>query len=198
MGGRELLPEILFMDQLILLLYLSIILSSFMTIISVNPIHSVFWLVILFISSSGVLLCINFEFIALMIIIIYIGAITILFLFVIMMIDTIQLKETHNIKNSIPITILISTSLLLQGFWLMRDADSIFFNRTVEDWDFNQLSQIKILGYLLYTDYYYSFIIISVLLLAAMIGAIILTLEKNTLSKKQNLSNQHHRNNSWI
>lgn len=198
-GGRELLPEEkIFMDQLFIFLSAIIILSTIMTIMSINPIHSVFWLVLVFINSAGLLISLNFEFIALMLIIIYVGAITILFLFVIMMLDILQLRKLVNINNIIPVVIFITTNFIIQIWWVLNNNKLFFYSsNTLKSWEFEFLNHISVLGLLLYTDYYYSFIIISILLLVAMIGAIVLTLELNIITKKQSLSDQHQRNNSW-
>lgn len=187
------------MDQLLILISSFIILFAIMTIISINPIHSVFWLVLVFISGANLLIALNFEFIALMLIIIYVGAITILFLFVIMMLDIIQLKKTEKINQIIPIILIISINLINQILWLLTE-NNLDFNPIINNynWEFNDLSHINILGLLLYAEYYYPFIIISILLLVAMVGAIVLTLEMGHITRRQNLSNQHHRNNSWI
>lgn len=170
-----------------------------MTITSSNPIHSVFWLVLVFIYSSGLLISMKFEFLALMIIIIYVGAITILFLFVIMMLDIVQLKKITSIYNILPILFLIGVNLLLESWWLFKYSDnfsSLFESTKVIDTE--SLSHISSLAQGLYTDYAYGLFIISLLLLIAMIGAIVLTLEFSYITRKQNLSSQHQRNNSWI
>lgn len=187
------------MDQLFIFLSFFIIVSTIMTITSINPIHSIFWLVLVFINSAGLLIILNFEFIALMLIIIYVGAITILFLFVIMMLDVIQLRKIGKINHVIPIITIISINIINQILWLLTN-NKLIFNSFISynSWEFNSISHINTLGLLLYTEYYYPFIIISILLLVAMIGAIILTLEISLITRKQNLSNQHQRNNSWI
>lgn len=199
MGERELFPEILFMDQLIIFLSIFILLSSLMTVITINPIHSVFWLVLVFINSAGLLISIGFDFIAFMLIIIYVGAIIILFLFVIMMIDIIQIKIFNPIENIIPIITIISVNLIIQCLWLIINNNIKFYNNiNFKEWEFNILSQINILSLKLYSDYYLNFIIISVLLFLAMIGTIVLILEHNANIKRQILFQQHQRNNSWI
>ena len=198
-GGRELLPDIIYMDQLFIFISSFIIFSVIMTITSVNPIHSIFWLVLVFINSAGLLITLNFDFIALMLIIIYVGAITILFLFVIMMLDVLQLKKIGKINHIIPIIIIISINIFNQLIWLLTN-NNLIFNSFInfKSWEFDNMSHITTLGVLLYTEYYYPFIILSILLLVAMVGAIILTLEIGMITRRQGLSNQHQRNNSWV
>ena len=85
-----------------------------MTITSTNPVHSIFWLVLVFLHSSGFLISLTFDFIGLMVIIIYVGAITILFLFVIMMLDVIQLKKITSIFNITPIMFIIFVNIIIE------------------------------------------------------------------------------------
>nr|ALO20643.1 NADH dehydrogenase subunit 6 [Ptychogena lactea] len=187
------------MEQFFIFLSFTIIFSSIMTITSINPVHSVFWLVVVFINSAGLLISLKFEFISLMLIIIYVGAIAILFLFVIMMLDILHLKKVGFINHIIPITVITGVNIILQIWWLLENNNLIFFwSNIIKEWDFESLNHINTLGLLLYTEYAYPFILISMLLLVAMVGAIVLTLELGTITKKQSLSNQHQRNNSWI
>ena len=102
------------MDQLLFCFCIIISLSSIITIISFNPIHSVIWLVITFLTSAGLLLTLRFEFLALLIIIIYVGAITILFLFVIMMLDILQLKRSESINHIFSLIMILGIIALLE------------------------------------------------------------------------------------
>ena len=104
------------MEKFYFIFILLIIFSSLMTITSFNPIHSVFWLVIVFLESSCLLLSLNFDFIGLILIIIYVGAIAILFLFVIMMLDIYQLKKTFHVLHIFPIILLILTYILFNNY----------------------------------------------------------------------------------
>ena len=165
-----------------------------MTISSYNPIHSVFWLVIVFLQSSIFLISLSYEFLGFMLIIIYVGAIAILFLFVIMMLDIFQLSKISNFNNIIPIVIL----LLFQLIFLDKISDNDLKISHIKDWFISKSSHIDIISETLYNDFGIIFIIISILLLVAMVGAIVLTLEVNEITKKQLLINQHQRNDSWI
>ncbi len=206
MGERELFPEKVnslylhfLMEQLFIMFTSLLIISTIMVIISINPIHSIFWLVIVFLFTSGLLITLKIEFLSLMVIIIYVGAITILFLFVIMMLDIIQLKKVNSVKNILPI-IFLGGVIIMVKLWLLLNIKKsyIFINNSFNNWNFNYFNHIYNIGQILYTNYAYLIIIISILLLIAMIGAIILTLELNTITKKQDLSIQQKRNNSWI
>lgn len=180
------------MNQLYLFFSLVLIFSVLMTISSYNPIHSVFWLVLVFINSSLFIISLGFEFLGFILIIIYVGAITILFLFVIMMLDIFQISKIYDYNNILPI-------LFFCIFQFFINLDLIFFfsKNNFTYWNIESSSNLKVIANLLYCDLGIVFIIISILLLVAMVGAIVLTLDKHSASKKQLLSNQHQRNNSW-
>ena len=183
------------MIQIYNFFFLLILFSTIMTIISFNPIHSVFWLVFIFLSSSGLLLSLNLNFLPLIIIIIYIGAIAILFLFVIMMLDIIELTEITSITNILPILLIIIVNIVLELLLLSKNNFKEFI--FIKNWSFENIDQIYLIGNIIYSEYFYPFILISILLLIAMIGAIVLTLELGSITKRQILINQHQRNNSW-
>ena len=167
-----------------------------MTITSTNPIHSIFWLVLVFLCSSGFLISLGFDFIGLMVIIIYVGAITILFLFVIMMLDIIQLKKITSILNITPIMFIIFVNIILEVWWaLSTKSYNKFYTLEIP---IDKFTHINNLGLNLYTEYSYPLLLLSLLLLVAMVGAIVLTLELGHITRKQNLTNQHQRNNSWM
>lgn len=186
------------MEQLFFLFTILLIGSAVMTITSSNPIHSVFWLVIVFLYSAGFLISINFEFLALIIVIVYVGAIAILFLFVIMMLDIVQLRKITPVSNVLPILFIISVNILIEAWWLFKYDANNFKYFTIKNWNMEITNHINNIGLNLYTEYAYPLLIISLLLLIAMIGAIVLTLELGLITRKQNLSGQHHRNDSWI
>lgn len=199
-GGRELLPvDLFYMDQFFILLSSIIMFSGFMTITSINPVHSVFWLVILFINNAILLMVLKFEFISFMLIIIYVGAIAILFLFIIMMIDILQLREMKDISHIVTPILIIITSAITQIWWVFELNNIKFFWSSLKsEWEFEFLNHIATLSYILYVDYGYPLIILGLLLLVAMVGAIVLTLELGSITRRQILSDQHQRNNSWI
>lgn len=187
------------MSQLFDFFSLFIYFSTIMCIISFNPIHSIFWLVFLFLNSSGFLISLGLDFIPLIIIIIYVGAIAILFLFVIMMVDIIQLREITSLNNIIPILIIISINIILQILFILKERIN-FNNNNVDllNWSFENLNQIHLINNIIYLDYFYPLLLISILLLIAMIGTIVLTLDLSLITKRQSLNTQHQRNNSWI
>lgn len=102
------------MEQLYILLSFISLIGSIMVITSLNPIHSVFWLVLVFLNTSALLILLGFNFIPLMLIVVYVGAIAILFLFVIMMLDILQLRRIESISNVIPLVLCIFINVLTQ------------------------------------------------------------------------------------
>ena len=180
------------MDQFYILFSLLLLVSTFMTISSYNPIHSIFWLVIVFILSAILIISLNYEFLGLILIIIYVGAIAILFLFVIMMLDILQLSKIDSFSNILPVLFFFITQALL--YW-NNVSQSINF---VESWNFTRDNHLFTINSIIYTNFSLWFIIVSLLLLVGMVGAIILVLPEKLISQRQNLTIQHQRNNSWI
>lgn len=187
-------------NQILLLFSIIILFSTLMIILSVNSIHSIYWLVLIFFLASLSLICLKFNFIGFMLIIIYIGAITILFLFVIMMIDIIDIKLNNNNIFHFIFIILITINLLILNYYIifkkLNFEKNIFYFNT--SWELKNFHHLEIMGLLVYNSYFFSFIILSVILLIGLISAITLTLDINLKSKKQSLYYQHQRNNSWI
>lgn len=181
------------MEQFYIFLSIITLFGAIMVITSLNPIHSVFWLVLVFLNSSAILLLIGFNFIPLMIIIVYVGAIAILFLFVIMMLDILQLKRIESINNIIPIVLCIFGNVMSYIYLYFKGNNLNLNINSYTIWYLNSESQVNGISKLLYTYFSYPFIIISLLLLVAMIGAIVLVLDLGLITKRQKLSDQHQR-----
>lgn len=173
----------------------TIIASALMVIFSKQPINSVLFLIFSFINASGLFLLAGAEFLALIIVIVYVGAVAVLFLFVIMMLDfnpqTIK-KET---KKYLPVGLLVGSVLFLEII-LMMYSPEIFskefkiIGRIVE----TDLTNTEILGRLIYTEYFLQFQMAGFILLVAMIGAIVLTLRHRDYVRRQNIHDQVSRN----
>lgn len=181
------------MEQLYILLSFISLIGAIMVITSLNPIHSVFWLVLLFLNTSGLLILLGFNFIPLMLIIVYVGAIAILFLFVIMMLDILQLKKVESISNIVPIILCVFINIVTQLILYFKEYNIILNLNDLSTWYLSCNSQVSFISKILYSFYGYPFIIISLLLLVAMVGAIILVLDLGVLSRKQALVDQHQR-----
>ena len=161
-------------------------------LLSKNPIHSVFFLIIVFLHVSFLLLLLHVEFLAFLIFIVYLGAIAVLFLFVIMMFNIYILETRDNIIRYVPLTISILLIIIeisyitdwLKINWNMLHFQDFFYIH--KGW-YNLLygkDNIVIIS-IIYNYYLYNFIIASLILLVAMIGAIMLTLNLNSDLKKQ-------------
>lgn len=176
-----------------------------MVISALNPIHSVFWLIVVFLGASALFILLGIDFIALIFLIVYVGAIAILFLFVIMMLNLTDLEGGGDMSNYIPIGSVIGVLLLFEVLimgreatgYSYRDIDHECLRGGANAWDASieiiKSSNIEVLGRILYTDYYYLFIIASFILLVAMIGAIVLTHELGAELKRQDLFTQTSR-----
>nr|YP_009402831.1 NADH dehydrogenase subunit 6 [Compsopogon caeruleus]ARX96188.1 NADH dehydrogenase subunit 6 [Compsopogon caeruleus] len=173
---------------------------ALMVILSSNPVHSVLFLILVFCNVAGLLFLLGAEFLALLFIIVYVGAISVLFLFVVMMLN-VRSKKTVQYSSIIPLGFFISSLLLIQvllvinidfidiGNWYNK-INFIHESYTIWFYTLSSLTNMEVIGLALYEDYSYLFILCSLILLVAMIGAIILTLHQRIDVKKQNLSNQ--------
>lgn len=128
-----------------------------------------------------------------MLIIVYVGAIAILFLFVIMMLDILQLRKVESISNVVPIVLCVFTNLLTHVLLYFKGYDFFLSITNNSNIHLNHDSQVSSIAKVLYSLYGYPFIIISLLLLVAMVGAIILVLDLGAITRKQILANQHQR-----
>ena len=171
-----------------------IITSSLLVITSKNPIHSVLFLILVFFNTSILFLFSNAEFLAMVVLIVYIGAVAVLFLFVIMMLDINISKLRQTFLNYLPIGLLVGFIILLELIYIVSQSKlnftqkiSINNNNNISN---QMLDNTKTIGNILYTDYFLLFQISGIILLVAMIGAIFLTIRKREGAKKQNIYKQ--------
>jgi len=169
--------------------------SALMVIASKNTVHAVFFLILDFISVGCLFIMIGAEFLGMIMLIVYVGAVAVLFLFVVMMLNVAEQKQSwfRGLKKSthIPIGLIVSIVILLEilvviGGWKYK-ANFISTDSIIIDSNFSNTHQ---LGSVLYTDYIYLFQIAGIILLLSMIGAIILTYRKREGVKKQSYINQ--------
>ena len=179
-----------------------LILSAIMVISTTNAIYSIFFLILVFCNATFLLLLLNAEFLALTIILVYIGAVSVLFLFVVMMLDIKQIdKKEKNLFFFVPINIIIGFSILLIIYFLLfKDLTYILnissYKYFYYEWSniIYSFSNIELLGQFLYTYGFTYFIQSALILLLAMIGAIVLTMQTNQNIKRQQISEQLSRN----
>ena len=167
------------------------IISGLMVIRSENPVHSVLFLILVFFNTSGLLLLLEVEFLAMLFIIVYVGAIAVLFLFVVMMLNIKVTQNTRELFQYLPIGGLIGGIFLLELFIVVRgdfvpllDSDAI---GGYLDWSTKivQISNIEVIGQIMYTHYFAWFLIAGFILLVSMIGAIVLTINFQHKAKHQ-------------
>jgi NADH-quinone oxidoreductase subunit J len=177
------------------------IISAIMVTVSKNTVHSVFFLILDFISISCLFIMIGAEFLGMIMLIVYVGAVAVLFLFVVMMLNVAQQKNQwfNSEENSghIPIGLIISTIIFFEliivvGGWKYRPELSNINNLLKT----SEISNTHSLGQILYTDYIHIFQISGMILLIAMIGAIVLTFRKRDGVKKQSYIKQISRERS--
>ena len=170
--------------------------SAIMVTVSRNTVHSVFFLILDFISISCLFIMIGAEFIGMIMLIVYVGAVAVLFLFVVMMFNVSQqnneqLREKKNL-NHIPIGLLISTVIFFEliivaGGWKYKPELLKSFSSIGIDSNTTNTHEI---GNVLYTDYIHVFQLSGMILLVAMIGAIVLTFRKRDGIKRQSYFKQ--------
>jgi len=177
------------------------IISAIMLTVSKNTVHSVFFLILDFISISCLFIMIGAEFLGMIMLIVYVGAVAVLFLFVVMMLNVAQQKNqwfsSANNSKHIPIGLIISTIIFFEliiviGGW--KHKPELFNNLNVSA--NNVISNTHSLGQILYTDYIHIFQISGMILLIAMIGAIVLTFRQRSGVKKQSYFKQISRERS--
>ena len=173
-----------------------ILLSSLMVISSRNPVHSVLFLILAFFNAAGLFVILHAEFLAMILIIVYVGAVAVLFLFVVMMLDFRTGLGKSNILQYMPIgmfvgmvfiseliIVLINTKLDLKNIQILTNPLSNFGN----------LTNTEAIGSILYTDYILYFQVSGIILLVAMVGSIVLTLRDREGVKRQSVVQQLER-----
>ncbi len=167
--------------------------SGVMVISARNPVHSVLFLILAFLNSAGLFVLVGAEFLAMVLVVVYVGAVAVLFLFVVMMLDINFSAMREGFINYLPIGALIGIILLVElvflfGSWVVApDAANVAFAPTPP---VESVSNTRALGRLIYTDYIYLFQASGLVLLVAMIGAIVLTLRKRVGVRRQRIGEQ--------
>jgi NADH-quinone oxidoreductase subunit J len=167
------------------------VLSSILVISSSNPVYSVLWLIFAFCNASGLMVLMGAEFLAMMLIVIYVGAVAVLFLFVIMMLDIRLTELKSSLKNNLSISILVAVIMLADLIIIiMLGTQSIQFDRAKEFVTPSDINNIYAIGNVLYTDFILPFQAAGIILFVAMIACIALTLRYRTGVKRQNIRAQ--------
>ena len=167
--------------------------SGLMVTISRNPVHSVLWLILAFLSSAGLFVLLGAEFVAMLLIIVYVGAVAVLFLFVVMMLDIDFAELKGEMARTMPLAMLIGIIILMElslgvGAWVQADGAMGLRDAVTPPAD--QVENTRALGLIIYDKYILLFQLSGLILLVAMIGAILLTMRHRKDVKRQNVLHQ--------
>ena len=165
--------------------------SGVMVIASRNPVHSVLFLILAFFNSAGLFILIGAEFLAMILIVVYVGAVAVLFLFVVMMLDVDFAELKQGVLQYLPIGMLIggiflAELLLVVGAWAIGPGIPQAITAPIPA----NISNTEAIGLVLYTRYVYFFEAAGMILLVAMVGAIVLTLQHRPRVRRQDIGEQ--------
>lgn len=173
-----------------------LVVSALMVITARNPVHSVLFLILAFFNAAGLFILLGAEFIAMILVIVYVGAVAVLFLFVVMMLDINFSDLRKGAMHYVPFGIIIGGILLFEliavySFW--QFAPAIEANLAQPLVAFSDVNNAQSLGMVLYTDYVFAFQMSGLVLFVAMVGAIVLTHRTRPGVRKQKVSEQQAR-----
>jgi NADH-quinone oxidoreductase subunit J len=168
--------------------------SAFMVIAAKNPVHSVLYLILAFVNAAGLFVLLGAEFLAMILIVVYVGAVAVLFLFVVMMLDVDFAELKQGALQYLPVGMLIggiflAELLLVVGAWVIGPGVPQAIAAPIAA----KTSNIEVIGLVLYTRYAYFFEAAGMILLIAMVGAIVLTLQHRVRVRRQNILEQNAR-----
>jgi len=170
--------------------------SAFMVIAAKNPVHSVLFLILAFVNAAGLFVLLGAEFLAMILIVVYVGAVAVLFLFVVMMLDVDFTQLRRGFLNYLPVGALVGIVfqvelLLVVATWAIGPGIPHAITAPIPP--LASVSNTEALGLVLYTRYIYYFQAAGLVLLVAMIGAIVLTLRHKPNVRRQDISAQNAR-----
>ncbi|SDY07329.1 NADH-quinone oxidoreductase subunit J [Citreimonas salinaria] len=173
---------------------LGVIAGGLFTVIARNPVHSVLWLILAFLSAAGLFVLLGAEFVAMLLIIVYVGAVAVLFLFVVMMLDIDFSALRAQMARTMPLALLIGLVILMQlalafGAWTESELAAGQIAQPMVP----GIHNTQALGMILYDQYFLLFQLAGLILLVAMIGAIVLTLRHRSDVKRQDVLAQMYR-----
>ncbi|MEQ8299161.1 MAG: NADH-quinone oxidoreductase subunit J [Hyphomonas sp.] len=171
-----------------------VVLSGVMVIAARNPVHSVLFLILAFFTSAGLLVLIGAEFLAMLLVVVYVGAVAVLFLFVVMMLDVDFVELKQGFLSYLPFGLLVGAvflaEIVLASFAGLESHVGTFDASPGAD------SNAEAIGQVMYTQYMLLFQLAGIILLVAMIGAIVLTLRHRPETKRQSIAKQTSRRRS--
>jgi NADH-quinone oxidoreductase subunit J len=167
------------------------VLSGLMVIISRNPVHSVLFLILSFFNSAGLFVLLGAEFLAMLLVVVYVGAVAVLFLFVVMMLDINIDEMRQGFKQNLPLGLLVGLVLIVELVMVFNHDVSRANVLAIQVTETR--SNTAMIGDVLYTEYLLNFQVAGLILLVAMIGAIALTMRHREGVKRQVISEQNSR-----
>ena len=170
--------------------------SGVLVIVARNPVHSVLWLILTFFSAAGMMVLVGAELLAMLLVIVYVGAVAVLFLFVVMMLDVDFAELKRGVAEYLPVGATIGVILFMElglviGHWVLADAAPSARAAAIPPPD--ETTNTHALGMILYDRFIYMFQAAGLILLVAMVGAIVLTLRRREGVKRQDVLAQIHR-----
>lgn len=168
--------------------------AAFMVISARNPVHAVLFLILTFFNVAGLFILMGAEYLAMLLVVVYVGAVMVLFLFVVMMLDVDYAELRQGFLQYLPAGVIIGLMLLTElvlvvGAWIVT-PELVGTGASPAPKGEAAISNIEALGRIIYTDYVFYFEVSGLILLVAMIGAIVLTLHHRTNVKRQNIADQ--------
>ncbi len=169
------------------------VVAALLVVTARNPVHSVLWLILTFLSAAGLFVLLGAEFLAMLLMIVYVGAVAVLFLFVVMMLDVDFAELKAEMARYFPLASLVGVVILMQlallyGAWTGAEGQAAL--RLAVTPDITQVDNTRALGMLIFDQYFLAFQLAGLILLVAMIGAIVLTMRHRTGVKRQNVLHQ--------
>ena len=180
-------------DYIFYLFSAMVLFSALMVITARHPVHAVLFLILAFFNSAGLMILLGAEFLAMLLVVVYVGAVAVLFLFVVMMLDVDMTVFRQNYSKFLPLGLFVALILVAElfialGSWgEIESAHILSMSATATP---SSITNTHALGNLLYTHYFLAFQIAGMILLVAMIGAITLTLRTRDGVKRQRISDQ--------
>ena len=176
-------------ETILFYLFAAVVVFAALRVITArNPLHAVLFLVLAFVSSAGIWLLLEAEFLAITLVLVYVGAVMVLFLFVVMMLDINLVQVREGFWHWLPFGAVLAGLVVFEMVWVLGSSSTAAGKAVIKH--AADYSNTKELGRLIYTDYVYPFEIAAVILLVAMVAAIALTFRRRRDSKSQNISQQ--------
>ncbi|MDP3400753.1 MAG: NADH-quinone oxidoreductase subunit J [Brevundimonas sp.] len=168
------------------------VVAALLVVTARNPVHSVLWLILSFFSAAGLFVLMGAEFLAMLLVVVYVGAVAVLFLFVVMMLDVDFVRLREGYARYLPLAAIVAGVLLAEMIMITLAVvqGGVAADATTPAVATPDLTNIEAIGRVLYTDYVYFFQAAGIVLLVAMIGAITLTLRHKPGVKRQNIATQ--------